>query len=143
MKPSFQDADIVLRLYELRREVVMRESRDMLNQKFLPKNFDDVKEVMTNFTNPLNRPFRQVSTYWEMAYGMARHEIVVADYLAETSAEGFLLFVKIAPYLEQIRKEISSTAFTNTEWLANNSAVAEQRIGLMRKRIEAVMAGFK
>ena len=45
-KPDFHDAELVLRVYELRREPVMRESRGAVNQKFWPKTYEDVQAVV-------------------------------------------------------------------------------------------------
>jgi hypothetical protein len=115
--PDHHDADLVLRLYELRRETVMRESRDAINTQFWPRTFDDVLAV-TKRDHHLNRPFRQVSTYWEMVYGMVKHGIVNPEYFLETNGEGFFLFAKILPHLEAYRREVSALAFRNAEWAA-------------------------
>jgi len=115
--PDHNDADLVLRLYELRRETVMRESRDTINTQFWPRTFDDVLAV-TKRDHHLNRPFRQVSTYWEMVYGMVKHGIVNPEYFLETNGEGFFLFAKILPHLEAYRREVSALAFRNAEWAA-------------------------
>ena len=115
--PDHHDAEIVMRLYDLRREAVMRESRDAINSQFWPRGFDDVLAV-TRRDHELNRPFRQVSTFWEMAYGMVKHGIVNAEYFLESNGEGFFLFSKIQPYLEAYRREVSALAFRNAEWVA-------------------------
>jgi hypothetical protein len=133
-KPSHADAHLVLELYDLRREAVMRESRKTM-VAWLPRSFDDVKAV-TDFAHPSNAAWRQVSSYFEMAFGFARHGIVPADFLAEYTGEGLLLYAKIEPHLKRIRKELSPTAFTNTEWIAKKSPFARERMKLFRKRIE-------
>jgi len=115
--PDHHDAELVLRLYELRRETVMRESRDTINSQFWPQSFDDVHAV-TKRDHHLNRPFRQVASYWEMVYGMVKHGIVNAEYFLESNGEGFFLFAKILPYLEAYRREVNAHAFRNTEWAA-------------------------
>ena len=80
-KADQQDLDLTLKLYEMRRETVTRQSRDALNFKFWPKSYADLKEVSSNFQNELNGPWRQMSSYWEMVYGMARRGIIHADFL--------------------------------------------------------------
>lgn len=136
--PTHQDAELVLRLYDLRRETVMRESRDAMNRDFLPKSYAEFKAVTSDMKHPLNRPFRQTSSYWEMCYGFAKHGIISADFLIENNGEGLFLFAKIEPYLEEFRREFSPTAFQNTEWLVKNSTVAKQRLEVVRKRIAAM-----
>ena len=51
--------------------------------------------------HPLDRAYRQTSTYWEMAYGMAKHGIVNTDYLLENTGEGMLLYAKVEPFLAE------------------------------------------
>src|SRR5258708_19610406 len=103
-KPDYYDADIVLRLYEMRREEVMGESRRAINGQFWTKNYDDVA-ALTKPDHPMNAAFRQVSSYWEMVYGMAANGIVNAEYLMESNGEGLYLYAKVLPYIEQYRKE--------------------------------------
>lgn len=138
--PDYRDADLVLRLYEMRREPVMRASRDAMNAKFLPRTYEDFAAV-TKGDHPMNAAFRQVSTYWEMAYGMAHHGIAHAEYLVENNAEGMLLFAKIAPHLERFRREMSPTAFQHAEWVSKNTSVGRQRFELFTKRVQTMLAG--
>ena len=139
-KPDWHDADLMLRVYEMRREAKTREVRDDLNFNFWPKSYDDVKAVQ-DVEHPLNRAWRQLSTYWEMVFGMARNGIVQADYLAETNGEGLFFYAKISPYLEQIRKDGSPVAFQNLEWVTTNSEAGKQIFeyiqGIVRARLES------
>ncbi len=134
-KPDHRDAELILELYDLRREAVMRKSRDAIIQ-WVPRNYEDVLGL-TQPTHPINVAWRQVATYWEMAYGFARHGIVHADLLAESGAEGLILYAKVEPYLARLRKEVSPTIMQNAEWMARKSAVAKQRLELIRKRLAA------
>jgi hypothetical protein len=131
-RADHHDAELVLKLYDLRREAVMRQSRDALF-KFVPSSYEEFVAI-TQPSHPENAAFRQVSSYFEMAYGFARHGIVHADLLAESTAEGLILFAKVKPYLERFRAEASPTAFRNAEWLVEHSAVARQRFELFEKR---------
>jgi len=136
-KPDHHDAELILKLYDLRREPVMRQSRSAIGGWF-PRSWEDVAAV-TQATHPLNASWRQVSSYWEMAYSMSRHGIVHAEFLAENGAEGIFLFAKIAPYLERFRREVSPTAFTNVEWIVNETAMGKQRFAMFQKRVETVL----
>ncbi len=98
-KPTHHDASLILELYDLRREAVMRQSRNAIVQ-WLPKSWDEFIAI-TQPTHDLNAAWRQVSSYFEMAYGFARHGAVHADMLAESTAEGLILFAKVKPYLER------------------------------------------
>ncbi len=140
-KPTHEDAELVLRLYELRREAVMRESRKTI-AAWMPRSFEEVVAI-TKAEDPRNAAWRQVSSYFEMAYGFARHGIVPADFLAENTGEGFLLYAKIEPHLKEFRAQISPTAFRNSEWMLKKSAVAKERLKLFQKRLAAMSAAPK
>ncbi len=131
-RADHHDARIVLELYDLRREEVMRRSREALF-KFLPSSYDEFFAI-TQPAHPDNAAFRQVSSYFEMAYGFARHGIVQPDVLAESTAEGLILFVKIEPFLARFRAEVSPTAFRNAEWIVAHSASARERYELFKRR---------
>jgi len=139
-KADYHDADLALRLYEMRREAVMRESRNAINGKFWPKSYEDVLAV-TKPEHPLNAAFRQTATYWEMVYGIVKHGIVNPDYLLESNGEGMFLFAKIAPYLEAYRKEISPTAFGNAEWVTRETAAGQRMFGLISARVRKMAEG--
>jgi hypothetical protein len=133
-KPDYHDADLVLRLYELRREPVMRASREFMSMKFLPRTWDDFLAV-TRPEHPQNAAFRQTATYWEMAFGMARHEIAHAEYLVENCGEGILLYTKVAPFLARFREEFSPHAFRHAEWAATQTAAGRRYLELFQSRL--------
>ena len=136
-KPDHHDAELLLKLYDLRRESVMRQSRTAIGGWY-PRNWDDFIAI-THPTHPLNAAWRQTSSYWEMTYSMARHGIVHADFFIENNAEGLFLFAKVSPYLERFRKEVSPSAFTNAEWITQESAVGKQRFETIKKRVAQMM----
>lgn len=133
--PDHTDAELVLKLYDLRREAVMREARSTLLGKFWPKSYGDFLAI-TKLEHPMNAAFRQVSSYWEMAYSFAKHGIVNPDFLAENAGEGLFLFAKILPYVEQYRKEVAPLAFQNTEWIATNCDTGRTKLSMLKARVE-------
>jgi hypothetical protein len=137
--PDHHDAELAISVYKLRRETVMRESRNALAQEFCPKSFEDVLAV-TRYEHPLNRPFRQCATYWEMVYGMVRHGIVNPDYFLESNGEGFFLFAKIAPYLDDYRDQVSPLAFRNAEWAATKTGAGRRMFEVIEARVKKLAA---
>lgn len=137
--PDHHDAELAFRAYELRRETVMRESRNAINRDFWPKTYEDVLAV-TKFDHPLNAPWRQTTTYWEMVYGTVKHGIVNADYFMESAGEGIFLFARVAPYLEELRRDVSPVAFQNAEWVAKNSATGQRLFAMFTARVQKLLA---
>ena len=115
--PDHLDADLILKLYDLRREESLRAAREKLTSEFWPKNAKEAVAV-TAHEHPLNRTYRQVSTYWEMVYRMARHGIIHGDFLVENNGEGLFFFARAEPWLAEIRRAASGRSFRNTEWVA-------------------------
>ncbi|MBX7138968.1 MAG: hypothetical protein K1X83_13415 [Oligoflexia bacterium] len=141
--PDHHDAEIALKLYELRREDLMRKSRDIILGQFWPKNYDEFMAI-TDIKHPMNAAFRQVTSYWEMAYGFAKNGVVNPDFLIECNGgEGLLMFAKFKPYIEQFRREVAPTALQNTEWITQNSAVAKKRLELMESRVAKMLQTMK
>jgi hypothetical protein len=137
--PDHHDAELAFRAYELRREGVMRESRNAINRDFWPKSFADLQAVL-KAEHPLNAPWRQTTTYWEMVYGTIKHGIVNADYFMESSGEGMFLFARVAPFLEEFRREVSPVAFQNAEWVAKNTAAGQRLFAMFTARVQKMLA---
>ena len=134
--PDHHDAELVIRLYELRREGVMRAARDAIYEQFTPKSYADLKEVHANRKHPLNAAYRQVGAYWEMVYGMAKHGIVHADFLLENNGEGFFLLAKVHPFLKELRAETSPAQFQNAEWAATHTEEGKTRFARIQGIVE-------
>ena len=140
--PDYQDADLVLRVYEMRREVVMRSSRDAINGKFWPANYDEAKAIIAA-THEFNAAYRQMGTYWEMVYGLVKHGIVNAEYFMETNGEGLLLYAKMEPYVEQLRKEFNPYVFLNAEWAGRETQRGRGQLEVFRGRVKKALEARK
>lgn len=138
--PDHHDADLVLKLYELRREPVMRESRRQLNAGFWPTSSAEMLAI-TSYDHPLNEAYRQCSTYWEMTYAMARHGVMHADFLLESAGEGLLLYARVEPWLADYRAQVSALAFRNAEWVANETEMGRLIMERFRKRVKTMQGG--
>jgi hypothetical protein len=134
-KPDHHDAELVLRVYELRREPVLRESRANVINRFWPASYDDVLPFFKG-DHPMNAPWRQVSTYWEMVYGMVKHDIVHAGYFLEGNAEGLVFYAKLLPWLAEIRRDSSPASFRNTEWVATQSPEGRAVFEVVQARVK-------
>jgi hypothetical protein len=134
--PDHHDAELVLRLYELRREPVMREARAALREKFSPKDFSEFV-AYTKAEHPLNAYYRQVGSYWEMAYGFIKHGVLNADLAMESNGEGMIIFVKVEPYLAEIREKVNPRAFLNSEWVAKETEAGKRVHDLFVERFRS------
>ncbi len=115
--PDHHDAELLIKVYDLRREAVMRESRRAIFREFWPKGLPDVQAVL-RVEHPLNAAYRQVASYWEMVYSFVRYGIVHPAFWLESNGEGLFLFGKIEPYLGELREVSGVAAFRNAEYVA-------------------------
>lgn len=137
--PDHHDAELVLRLYELRREPTMRESRRYMVAEFWPDSLEALLAI-TKGDHPGNAAYRQVTSYWEMAYGMAKHGIVNPDYLAESTGEGLLIFAKAHAWLAEFRAATSPRAFRHAEWIATQCEEGRTIFAMFRERVAKNLA---
>lgn len=136
--PDHHDAELVLKLYDLRREALLREARATLLAEFHPTSLDDVL-ALTKPDHPHNAAFRQCSSFWEMTYGMARHGVIHAEFMMESNGEGLLLFSRVEPWLKEFREAVSPTSFRNAEWVATETETGKAIAARFRARMQAAL----
>ena len=137
--PDHHDAELILKLYELRREPVLREARKAMNVWF-PKTFDEFAKI-TKPDHPDNASFRQVNGYWDMAFGLARHGVIHAELLMENSGEGLWFYARVERFVEELRKLTYARAFMNAEWAVTHTEFGKELMPRYRARIEAMIGG--
>ena len=57
----------------------------------------------------------------------------------ESSGEGMFLFARVAPYLEEFRREVSPVAYQNAEWVAKNTAVGQRVFAMFSARVKKTL----
>ncbi len=135
------DAEIILRLYELRTEAVMRQARAWITGEFWPATAEEFFAVAADPAEPHNAWFRQVITYWEMGAAMVLHGAVSAELFVDCNGEGFFLLAKFAPILEAIREKNPGFLIKTSE-LVNRFSAAAQRYEAALKNMQARRASM-
>ncbi len=135
------DAEIILKLYELRTEAVMREARAWVTGQFWPATAEEYFAVALNPADPHNAFVRQVISYWEMAAAMVVHGALSAELFVDCNGEGFFLLAKFAPFLDAIREKNPSFMAKTTELISRFSSAA-QRYDAVLKSVEARRASM-
>jgi hypothetical protein len=131
------DAEIILKLYELRTEPVMREARAWMGGEFWPRTAEEFFAVVENPNDPHNAHLRQVVSYWEMAAALVLHGAVSAELFLDCNGEGFFILAKFAPILEAIRDR-NPTFLSKTSELVSRFSSAAQRYEVTLKRVNAM-----
>lgn len=133
------DAEIILKLYELRREDLMRKARAWVIGEFWPSTADEYFAIAGNSADPHNAWIRQVVSYWEMAAALVLHGSVSAELFVDCNAEGFFLLAKFGPLLDAIRERYPAF-LTRTSDLVRRFPAAATRFEVVQKNVENMRA---
>ena len=137
-KPTADDAQIILRLYDLRRETEMRKARAWFAASFWPKNADDVVQVIKAANPQENAWFRQVSGYWDMVASFVLRGVLNEDLFVDSGGEMWFILSKVYPFLKEVREKGKVPYyFQRVEKLATQTKEGRERLQMMLKRAEA------
>ncbi len=128
--PTTADAELILKLYDLRREAEIRKARNWW-LGFWPESADDILKVITAFGGQENAWLRQVSGYWEMASGFVLHGALNRELFMEGSFSGemFFIFAKVEPFLKELREKMQNPKlFGNMEKVIMTSQGGPERL---------------
>ena len=141
-KPTHADAELILKLYNARRETEIRKARQWWTTTFWPESADDVVKIMRASGTQENAWFRQVLGYWGMAGSFVSHGVLSEELFFEASfcGEMFVIFLKLEPFLAEVREKTNNpTLLLNLEKLVRSEgakeryAVISRNVANMRK----------
>jgi hypothetical protein len=136
-----QDADLIIKLYDLRREKTMRKARIFFISEFFPRGVDDVKALFADLKHPeYNAYFRQVTSYWEMAAAMVNHGSIDRDLFFETNGEYFAVWAKIGDFITELRAAFGPHFLVNLEKMIATHPNREERLRMMKERFRRMAA---
>jgi hypothetical protein len=137
-KPTAADAELILKLYDLRREAELRKARHWWIATFSPESAEDAMKVGMAMGSQENNWLRQVVGYWEMAASLVLHGTLNQDLFLEGSFSGemFVVFGKIQPFLKDLREKMQNpNAFGNMEKLIMNAKGGPERLKQTQERM--------
>ena len=138
-KPTVADAQLILQLYDLRREAEMRKARHWWAAEFFPQSAEDFLKVSGAMGTQENNWLRQVLGYWGMATSFVLQGVLNEDLFLQPafSGEMFLIFAKVHPFLKELREKMGDPhAFRNLELVATRTKFGRERLQLLAKRVE-------
>jgi len=135
-KATPEDAQIVLQLYDLRRESEMRKARNYFTRDFNPRSAEDVMAVFANFGGQENSWMRQLIGYWEMAASLVLEGALNPELFHGSNGEMYFVYAKLAPYIKQIRQTMDAPEFLRqVEAVIQSTAAGRERSTMMQKRL--------
>jgi len=137
-KKKAKSAELIMQLYDLRRESTMREARNWF-ARFMPESTDDVMAAMLHPDS--SAYYRMVLTYWDMAASFVNHGAIDEEMFLESGGEAILVFSKIQPYLEDIRTRTGNPNYIrHLAELILKQPDAEQMLAARREYMKNIMA---
>lgn len=128
------DAELVLRLYDLRREETLRQARRFTIFEFNPKTVEELWAVSRNPESEKNVCWRQALSYWEMAASLVLHGTIDPELFLESNVEGILLYAKFHHFHAETEKQTGSPFMKNTATLIERFPAARARYEMFLKR---------
>jgi hypothetical protein len=109
-KPTHEQAQLHLQIYDLRREAKLRQARDWFFKNFNARNFDDAMRLMSPGTE--GGAFSgMVIGYWEQACALLDYGLLHEDLFFETNGEFFGVWELLKAIVPQARQRFSDKQF--------------------------------
>jgi hypothetical protein len=138
-KATTMDAQLILHLYELRREAELRKARNWWMGEFWPQTADDFLKVSSAMGSQENNWLRQVPSYWSMAASFALNGVLNTDMFLQPAVSGemYFVFAKIHPFLKELREKMGDPhLFGNLEKVINSTKFGRERLKSTLNRVQ-------
>jgi len=109
-KPTHEQAQLNLQLYDMRREARLREARDWFAKNYFVENFDDSMRIAAPGTEQ-STFVMMVFGYWDQACALLNYGLLHEDLFFETSGEFFMVWERVKPIIQQVREKFVSKIF--------------------------------
>ncbi len=134
--PTPTDAQLIMQLYDLRREAEMRKARNWVLGEFWPDSVEDLRRILLAFPSQENNWYRQVIGYWDMAASFVVRGVLNAELFFDNSGEMYFLYAKLKPFIRPIREEFHAPEYlANVERIAEATQESRERTARLEERI--------
>jgi hypothetical protein len=121
------DAELILRLYELRREETMRKARRFMVFEFNPRTLEEPRAVSRDTKSEFNPCWRQMLSFWEMSASLVLRGALDADLFLDSNLEGILIYAKFHHFHAETEKESGNPFMGQTAALIAKYPAAKAR----------------
>jgi len=118
-KATYDDVNLILRLYDMRREEKLRAARAWFVTNFKPKNMEDVNKLAAPGSDA-NAQFRQAVSYWDMVASFITAGVLNEELFFQSHRELLLFWMRMKPIANEARAAFKdSNAWKNLETVAD------------------------
>src|SRR6266516_457543 len=107
-KPTHQDAEVLLRLYEIRREPELRRARQWFLTDFKPTGWMEIKLRYLSHSDE-DRHFRMTTSYWEMVATLVNNDVLHPELFFDHTGEDIVTWARCQPWIDEARQDIRPT----------------------------------
>ena len=136
-KPTYEQAQLHLQVYDLRREARLRQARDWCQQNYSPKTFEEAMKIAP-FGSEKGTFVGMVIGYWEQACALLNYGLLHEDLFFETSGEFFGVWEALKPVVPEFREK-----FADPNALANLEKAAQRFEAWSEKRSPGHIAAIR
>jgi hypothetical protein len=104
-KPTAADAELLMHLYEIRRDPELRRARQWFLTEFKAADWSAIKTGYLKFSDE-DRWFRMATSYWEMVGAMVNREVLHPELFFDHTGEDIVSFERCKPWLAGARADI-------------------------------------
>lgn len=117
---TYDDVNLILRLYEMRREERLRKARAWFTSSLQVDSFEELMKVCPPGSEE-NASFRMVVSYWDMVASFITAGVLKSDIFFESNRELLLVWTRIAPLVPSLREAYKDPlAYSNLETVAKD-----------------------
>ncbi len=136
-KPTYEQAQLHLQVYDQRREARLRQGRDWFFKNYIVENLDDLMRIAAPGTEG-GALAMMVLSYWEQACALLNYGLLHEGLFFETSGEFFGVWELVKPVVPQFRER-----FANKQFLANLEKAAQRYETWMETRSPGNVAAMR
>jgi hypothetical protein len=131
-----EEADLILKLYDLRREETMRKGRAWL-AAFNPESLQEILDASIGENNAY---FRMVMSYWDMAASLVNNGAIDEKMFNDANGEHFFYYAKFEPFIEELRARFGPQMWVQLEQLVMRAPDAKERLARVREMSKKMAA---
>jgi len=137
---KYKDADLILRLYDLRREKTMRDARSWFFT-FNPKGKEDFMDVLTSDKSGL---YRMVVSYWDMACSLVNNGAIDPQMFNDANGEHLFVYAKLEPFIPALREQMGNPDYlAHLERTVKECPDYEAKLATIRDRMQKLIALYQ
>jgi hypothetical protein len=130
-----QDALVILKLYELRSEALMRAARAWFFTEFKPQSGRGIVELLLSGEKQ-SAFYRMVTSHWEVAAALVNHGGIDEKMFLAANSEHLVVFAKLQPFIVEIRETIGEQDYlANLEQLVMRAPNVEKKLENRRRLV--------